>query len=162
MLWDALGLGMRMLMFSADVAMGEEEADFEGPVAWGTVALSLLMAIGIFFVGPLLFIGWVERFMGEGVFSNVLEGVIRLLMFVGYVWAIGFLPDIRRVFGYHGAEHKAINAYENGVPLIPAEIDGQSINPSSMWDGILTNCHGNLDFCLCAVGDAADMASDCI
>ena len=127
MLWDALGLGMRMLMFSADVAMGEEEADFEGPVAWGTIALSLLMAIGIFFVGPLLFIGWIERFMGEGVLSNVLEGIIRLLMFVGYVWAIGFLPDIRRVFGYHGAEHKAINAYENGVPLTPAEIDGQSI-----------------------------------
>ena len=128
MLWDALVLGMRTLMFSANIAMAEEEeASFEGPTAWGTVAFSLALAIGLFFVGPLLFIGWIEQYLGEGMFSNILEGIIRLGMFVGYVWAIGFLPDIQRVFGYHGAEHKAINAYENGVPLVPKEISTQSI-----------------------------------
>lgn len=119
LLWDALGLGMRALMFSADVAMGEEDVEFKGPVAWGTVAFSLIMAVGIFFVIPLLIIGWVEQYFGAGVLSNVLEGVIRLVMFIAYVWGIGFMPDIRRVFGYHGAEHKAINAYESGVPLVP-------------------------------------------
>ena len=127
LLWDALGLGMRALMFSADVAMGEEDVEFKGPVAWGTVAVSLLLAVGIFFIVPLLIIGWAEQFMGEGIMSNVLEGVIRLVMFIGYVWLIGFMPDIRRVFGYHGAEHKAINSYEHGVPLIPSEMAKETI-----------------------------------
>jgi len=126
-LWDALVLGMRTLMFSADVAMGEEEASFEGPLAWGTVAVSLLLAIGLFFVGPLLLIGWLEQYLGEGFLSNILEGIIRLAVFIAYVWAIGRLSDVRRVFGYHGAEHKAINAYENGVDLVPQEIAKQNI-----------------------------------
>ncbi len=127
LLWDALGLGMRTLMFSADVAMGEEDVEFKGPVAWGTVAVSLLLAVGIFFVVPLLIIGWAEQFMGQGVMSNVLEGIIRLAMFIGYVWLIGFMPDIKRVFGYHGAEHKAINTYENGGKLIPSEMAKNTI-----------------------------------
>jgi uncharacterized protein YqhQ len=129
LLWDTLGLGMKTLMFSADVAMGEEDVKFEGPMAWGTVIISLIMAIGLFFVAPLLLIGWLEQqqYLGEGVLSNILEGIIRLVIFVGYVWVIGFLPDVKRVFGYHGAEHKAINAYENGVELIPKEIAKQSI-----------------------------------
>ena len=127
MLWDALVLGMRTLMFSADVAMGEEDASFEGPMAWGTVAFSLLMAVGLFFVGPLLLVGWIEQYLGEGALSNVIEGVLRLVVFIGYVWVIGFLPDVQRVFGYHGAEHKAINAYERGLPLVPSEIGKQSI-----------------------------------
>ena len=127
MLWDALGLGMRALMYSADVAVGEEEASFEGPVAWGTVAVSLALAVGIFFVAPLLIIGWLEQFLGEGMLSNIIEGILRLLIFVGYVWGIGFLPDVQRVFGYHGAEHKAINAYENGADLVPEEVAKHSI-----------------------------------
>lgn len=127
LLWDALGLGMRTLMFSADVAMGEDDVKFEGPVAWGTIGISIILAVGLFFVLPLLLIGWLESFLGEGMFSNILEGIIRLVIFIGYVWAIGFMPDIQRVFGYHGAEHKAINAYENDVPLIPKEIAKQSI-----------------------------------
>ncbi len=122
LLWDALGLGMRALMFSADVAMGEEDVEFKGPLAWGTVIFSLLMAVGIFFIVPLLIIGWMEQYLGAGVFSNILEGIIRLAMFIGYVWLIGFMPDIKRVFGYHGAEHKAINAYECGVELVPEKM----------------------------------------
>ena len=54
--------------------------------------------------------------------TNVLEGVIRLGLFLGYIWAIGFMPDIKRVFGYHGAEHKTINAYEAGVELTPQKV----------------------------------------
>lgn len=127
LLWDALVLGMRTLMFSADVAMGEDDVRLEGPTAWGTVAISLTLAIALFFVSPLLLIGWIEQYLDEGMLSNVFEGLIRLAIFVGYVWVIGFLPDVQRVFGYHGAEHKAINAYENGVELIPEKIAGQSI-----------------------------------
>jgi len=127
LLWDALGLGMRALMYSADVAMGEEDVKFEGPVAWGTVAVSLTIAIALFFVAPLLIIGWLEQLLGAGILSNILEGILRLVIFIGYIWGIGFLPDVRRVFAYHGAEHKAINAYENDVPLTPSAIATQSI-----------------------------------
>lgn len=117
MLWDALGLGMRALMFSADVALGEEEVKFSGPVAWGTLAISLTAAVAIFFVGPLLLIGLLEHWITSDVLSNLVEGVVRLGFFLLYVWGVGFVPDIRRVFAYHGAEHKTINAYEAGEAL---------------------------------------------
>ncbi len=117
MLWDTLGLGIRTLMFSADVAMGEEEIEFSGPIAWGTIAFSLAMAVAIFFVGPLLLLGLVDRYIASSFVSNLLEGVIRLGLFLGYVCAIAFIPDIRRVFSYHGAEHKTINTYEAGDDL---------------------------------------------
>ena len=113
MLWDTLGLGIRTLLFSAEVAVQEdEEVEFSGPVAWGTVAVSLTLAVAVFFVGPLLLLKLVDRFIASALISNLLEGFIRLGLFLGYVWAIGFIPDIQRVFGYHGAEHKTINAYE--------------------------------------------------
>lgn len=128
LLWDALVLGMRTLMFSAEVAMGEEEAEFSGPVAWGTVAFSLLLAIGIFFVSPLLLISLIKQFVDVSILvQHIIEGVIRLALFLGYVWGIGFLAEIKRVFGYHGAEHKAINAYEQGVELVPEKVAQCSI-----------------------------------
>jgi uncharacterized protein YqhQ len=122
-LWDVLVLGIRTLMYSAEVALGpEEDVDFSGPVAWGTVAISFVVAIGLFFVGPLLLVGFVDRFIASDFVSNLLEGVIRLTLFVAYIWAIGRLPDIRRVFAYHGAEHKTINAYEAGADLTPEAV----------------------------------------
>ncbi|GAB4410314.1 MAG: DUF1385 domain-containing protein [Anaerolineae bacterium] len=128
LLWDALVLGMRTLMFSAEVAMGEEEAEFSGPVAWGTVAFSLLLAIAIFFVSPLLLISLIKQFVDVSILvQHLIEGVVRLALFLGYVWGIGFLAEIKRVFGYHGAEHKAINAYEQGVELVPEKVAQCSI-----------------------------------
>jgi uncharacterized protein YqhQ len=127
MLWDTLGLGIRTLMFSADVAMGEEEAEFSGPIAWGTIAFSLAMAVAIFFVGPLLLLGLVDRYIASSFVSNVLEGVIRMAMFLGYIWAIGFIPDIQRVFSYHGAEHKTINTYEAGDELTVESVGGHTL-----------------------------------
>jgi len=127
MLWDALGLGIRTLLFSADVAMGEEEVEFSGPIAWGTIAFSLIMAVAVFFVGPLLLTRLVDRFITSHFVSNLLEGTIRLAFLLVYVWAIGFIPDIRRVFGYHGAEHKAINAYEAGDELTVESVGRNSI-----------------------------------
>ena len=122
-LWDVLVLGIRTLMFSADVALAEEEdVEFSGPVAWGTVAVSFVIAIGLFFVGPLLLVGVIDRYIESSFLSNIVEGVIRLLVFVAYIWAIGRVPDIARVFGFHGAEHKTINAYEAGADLTPEEV----------------------------------------
>jgi len=126
MLWDALVLGMRALLFSADVALEEEEVEFKGPVAWGSVAFSLVIGIGVFLLGPLLLVGLVDRYVASPLVSNILEGLIRLAFFLIYVYAIGFIPDIRRVFAYHGAEHETINAYEGGASLEPEAIKSYS------------------------------------
>jgi len=117
MLWDSLVLGMRALLFSADIALEEEEVEFSGPIAWGSVAFSFVIGIGVFLLGPLFLVRLVDRYIASSLVSNIFEGLIRLAFFLIYVYAIGFIPDIRRVFAYHGAEHKTINAYEDGVPL---------------------------------------------
>ena len=125
MLWDALGLGMRALLWSADVAVkeeGQEDVKFAGPVAWTTVAVSLAFAIAVFFFLPTLAAKWLSPLRAGALQVSIIEGVIRLALFLAYLWGIGFMPDIRRVFAYHGAEHKTINAYEAGAPLIPASV----------------------------------------
>lgn len=130
LLWDALVLGMRTLMFSANVALGDEEEDveFSGPMAWGTIAVALLVAVAVFFVGPLVMVSLVDRYMGVPILvQHLIEGVVRLMLFLAYIWAIGHMQDIKRVFGYHGAEHKAINAYEQGVELVPEKVAQASI-----------------------------------
>lgn len=131
LLWDALGLGMRALMWSADVAMqeeGEEPVEFSGPVAWTTVAASLAFAIALFFLLPTLASKWAAGFFNDHpALDAIFEGGIRLLLFVLYLWAISFMPDIRRVFAYHGAEHKTINAYEAGEALSVAAVQRHSV-----------------------------------
>lgn len=126
MLWDALGLGIRALLWSADVSLKEEgqaeEVTFAGPVAWTTVALSLAFSVALFFLLPTAAAKWIAPMAGSGLFVSAVEGVIRLGLFLAYLWGIGFMPDIRRVFAYHGAEHKTINAYEAGAPLTPDSV----------------------------------------
>ncbi|HLF25865.1 MAG TPA: DUF1385 domain-containing protein [Anaerolineae bacterium] len=116
LLWDALGLGMRSLMYSADVALGEEDVKFSGPVAWGTILISLAFGLGLFILLPKGVTALFENRITPLV-SALIEGAVRLALFVGYIWLIGKMNDIRRVFGYHGAEHKTINAYEAGAEL---------------------------------------------
>ncbi len=122
-LWDALGLGTRALMWSADVALGEEEkVSFNGPVGYATLAVSLLFSVGLFFVLPTAAASGLESLLDLNEHSflvNLLEGVVRLLLIVGYIAVIGLMPDVKRLFGYHGAEHKTINAYEAGAELTP-------------------------------------------
>ncbi len=131
LLWDALGLGMKALMFSADVqaagedgaAEGAEAASLSKPLAWTTVALALIFGVGIFFVTPLAIVGVAEHFVGRNsIWSNLAEGLIRLALLVGYVALIGLMPDIRRVYGYHGAEHMTIHAWEHDDPLDPEHV----------------------------------------
>ena len=117
LLWDALGLGMRALTIAANTQTGEDEK-LEGPVLYVTLGLALLFGVGLFFLLPAGLGDLAERYLGWNAWwSNLLEGGIRLLLLVGYIWAIGFLPDVRRLFAYHGAEHKTINAYEAGAEL---------------------------------------------
>ena len=122
-LWDSLGLGLRALIWSADVALGEDEkVSFAGPLAWGTVALSLALGVGLFVLLPMFLVGSLDQRIASPLLTNIAEGGVRLLLFVGYIAGIGLMPDVRRVFAYHGAEHKTINAYEDGAPLEPATV----------------------------------------
>jgi uncharacterized protein YqhQ len=119
LLWDALGLGVHALTISANTQTGEDEK-LEGPALYGTLAVSLLIGIGIFFLAPAAIGGVFERYLGwSSWWSNVLEGVLRLTLLIGYLWLLGFMPEVRRVFSYHGAEHKTINAFEAGAELKP-------------------------------------------
>jgi uncharacterized protein YqhQ len=119
LLWDAMGLGIHALTISANTQTGEDEK-LEGPALYGTLALSLLLGVGLFFLAPAAVGGVFERYLGWSTWwSNVAEGVLRLGLLVGYIWLLGFMPDIRRVFSYHGAEHKTINAFEAGAELKP-------------------------------------------
>ena len=122
LLWDALGLGMRALTLSANTQTGEEEK-LEGPALYLTLATSMAIGIGLFILLPAGVGGWAEHSLGwTNLAHNFLEGLIRLVLLVGYIWAIGFMPDVRRLFGYHGAEHKTINAFESGADLTPDEV----------------------------------------
>ncbi len=122
MLWDALGLGMRALTISANTQTGEEEK-LEGPALYGTVAFSLLLGIGLFVLLPAGASQLTTNVLGWNPWlGNLAEGVIRLLLFIGYLALIGRMPDIQRVFAYHGAEHKTINAFEAGSELIPEKV----------------------------------------
>jgi uncharacterized protein YqhQ len=119
LLWDALGLGMRALTLSANAQTGEDEK-LEGLALYLTLGLSLAFGIGLFLLFPAgvgeaskHYLGW------STVLSNVAEGILRLLLFIGYIWAISFMPEAKRLFMYHGAEHKTINAYEAGAELTP-------------------------------------------
>ncbi|MBN1146235.1 MAG: DUF1385 domain-containing protein [Anaerolineales bacterium] len=126
-LWDALGLGMRALTISANLQSGEDE-QIEGPALYLTLAISLGLAVGLFFLAPAAVGQLGERFLGMNAWwSNLLEGLIRLALLVGYIWAVGRVPEIRRVFSYHGAEHKTINAFEAGVDLTPESVARFSI-----------------------------------
>ncbi len=140
MLWDALGLGMRSLLWSADVAMkeeGQEEVKFTGPVAWTTIAVSLAFSVALFFLLPTAAGKWLTPEGAGALFTSVIEGVIRLGLFLGYLWLIGFMPDIRRVFAYHGAEHKTINAYEAGAQLTPEVVAKYSTAHTRCGTGFL-------------------------
>ena len=116
MLWDALGLGTKALMMSADVAAGDEVV-LPASVTWGTALLGIGLGVALFMLLPSFLVGLVAPYIPSEWLNSLLEGVVRLLLIVGYIWAVGFLPDIRRVFAYHGAEHKTVNAYEAGAPL---------------------------------------------
>ncbi len=121
LLVDALGLGFESLTFSAQVQVPEEKLG--GGSMWLTFGLSLAIGVGLFMLLPAGIGQWIERGLGLGsTWSNIAEGLLRLGLLLGYLAAIGRMPDIRRVFAYHGAEHKTIAAFEAGAPLDPPSV----------------------------------------
>lgn len=127
MLWDALGLGMRALTISANLQSGEDEK-LEGPALYLTLGLSLAIGIGLFFLAPAGIGQLAEHYLGINAWwGNLIEGLVRLAILIAYIWLIAFMPDVRRVFSYHGAEHKTINAFEAEVELTPENVSKFSV-----------------------------------
>lgn len=127
-LWDSIGLGTKYLMVSANIQTGEDEK-IEGPTMAITVIISFVIAIALFFLAPAGIASLFERWFSLTPFiGNMIEGLVRLILIIGYVWGIGRMPDIKRVFSYHGAEHKTINAFEASAP-----IDVKGIKPYSLY-----------------------------
>jgi uncharacterized protein YqhQ len=170
LLWDALLLGTRALVFSANVGLHDPEhapevtvapdiapvvlpdpekpgrngkkepegpTELSGPALWLTVTISILFGVGIFFVTPLVVVHFTDQYVHSSLSSNLIEGAIRLLLLVGYLALIGRVPDVRRVFQYHGAEHKTIHAWERGLPLDPEHIRPMPIEHPRCGTGFL-------------------------
>jgi len=127
MLWDSLGLGMRALTMSANTQTGEDEK-IEGPALYLSLGASLLFAIALFFLAPAALGQLSEKTLGLNAWlGNLVEGLVRLVLLILYIALIGRMAEIRRVFAYHGAEHKTINAFEAGVELTPENVAQHSV-----------------------------------
>ena len=123
-LYEALVIGTRMLMRSAAIAAEGEDIQIGKGTMVITMVISIGFAVGLFFVLPLLLSTFAQRATtSSDLLANLAEGGIRLAVFVAYIWLIGRMADVRRVFAYHGAEHKAISAHEAQRPLTPEEVD---------------------------------------
>ena len=115
-LTESLGLGYRALTWSANQQFPEEEQISEKAIGWAVLPVALVFSVIFIAIPALAGHGFSHWFHGS---FPIIEGVVRLVLFVAYLAAVGCLKDIKRVFQYHGAEHKAIAAYENDVELTP-------------------------------------------
>lgn len=122
-LWDALSLGMRALTISANMQTEEEEEKLEGRALTLTLFTSIAFAIGLFGLLPAAAGHASGAWLGAAPWlTNLAEGLARLVILIAYIWGIGRMEEIRRVYRYHGAEHKTINAFEAGAELTPETV----------------------------------------
>ncbi len=124
-LGQALSIGMKALTVSANHAVEEDQRLTKGQMV-GSMVLAFTLFTVVFIVGPYLGFRLVRRGVPSSLIRNLLEGVFRVILFLVYLAAIGRMKEIRRVFQYHGAEHKTIAAYEHGDPLEPEAVDRYS------------------------------------
>jgi uncharacterized protein YqhQ len=114
---EALVFGMQTLFYSANEALEEEGESVGGWWMWIMLLFSLAFAVALFFLAPLFITRSLD--IANPLLFNLVDGLVRLAIFVLYLWAVSLMPDIRRVFAYHGAEHKTVNGFEAGAPLEP-------------------------------------------
>jgi len=123
---SALVLGIEALNFSANQALAEEEKEPSSLTMGLTLVVALCFGILLFFLLPLFLTKWLRAgiplLSESGLFFNLVDGAIRLLFFLAYLWAISFIKDIQRIFEYHGAEHKSIFAFESGEELLAERV----------------------------------------
>jgi len=128
-LLSALVLGMKALSFSANQSL-EEEKEVSSWTMGFTLVFALCFAILLFFLIPLFLTKWlrfaIPMVSTSGILFNLVDGIIRLMIFLAYLWAISFFKEIRRIFQYHGAEHKSIFAFEAGEMLVADRVKGYS------------------------------------
>jgi len=124
-LLSALVLGMKALNFSANQSL-EEEQEVSSWTMGLTFTFALCFGIFLFFLVPLFLTKWlrftIPMVSTSGILFNLVDGVIRLMIFLAYLWAISFFKEVRRIFQYHGAEHKSIFAFESGEVLVPDRV----------------------------------------
>ncbi len=114
---EAMVLGISSLLYSANVSLEEEEEEITGKAVWLMIATAVLLAVVLFLIIPLFLTRLLNPYIDSSLVFHLIEGVIRLAIFIAYLKLVGLLPDIKRIFTYHGAEHKVVNAYEHGAPL---------------------------------------------
>jgi uncharacterized protein YqhQ len=124
-LWQAISIGVRALSISASQA-APEEAQLSSTQLTASMIVAFVVFVVVFVVAPAVAFRWVGRHVGSSLLVNVLEGLFRVALFLGYLLVIGRTKEIRRVFEYHGAEHKTIAAYEHDEPLVPEAVDRYS------------------------------------
>ena len=118
---ESLKIGFKALAISANAQLADGEEEEIGGFTWGlTIVLSLVLAVGLFFVVPVGATSLIKDQLGSPLLFWLVEGILRTAIFIGYLAAISRLPDLRRVFQYHGAEHKTISCFEAGDELVPA------------------------------------------
>jgi uncharacterized protein YqhQ len=114
---EAMVLGIQSLLYSANVAVEEEMEEIPTKALWIMVGAGVVLVVALFFLAPLFLTRWLNTYIPNSLVFNIIEGAIRLVIFIAYLKVISFMPDIKRVFTYHGAEHKTVNAFEAGVPM---------------------------------------------
>ncbi len=121
---ETMVLGIQALFYSAQVAASDQVQEEISPgMLWGTAIISVVLGVAIFFVGPLIITNFlIYPYVASAVLANLIEGILRLAIFILYLKLISLMPDIKMVFAYHGAEHKAVNAFESGTPLNPEAV----------------------------------------
>jgi len=117
---EALVLGIKSLLYSANVSLEEEGEEVSGGLLWVIMAVSLVLAVALFFIAPLFLTRLLD--ISSSLLFNLIDGLIRVAIFIAYLKLITLVPDIRRVLAYHGAEHKVVNAYEAGASLEVAAV----------------------------------------
>ena len=116
---ESLNIGFKALGMSANAQLDEEEEPISGAMWFGTVLVALLFAVGLFFVVPVGLTSLFKDQLGSAFLFWLVEGVVRTAIFLGYIVLLARVRDLRRVFEFHGAEHKTISCYEAGLPLTP-------------------------------------------
>ncbi|MFH1647203.1 MAG: DUF1385 domain-containing protein [Chloroflexota bacterium] len=114
---EAMVLGIKSLLYSANIAMEEEEEEISTRAIWGMMGSAAVLVVVLFFIAPLFLAKLANPYIPNSLVFHIVEGAIRLAIFVAYLKVISLMPDIKRVFTYHGAEHKTVNAFEAGVPM---------------------------------------------